>query len=390
MKRTRFARRSGLPQDASLLTRLAMGLALSASRVEDRYWETRLTAQVARLLSERSEEALNAALDHLWKDNPQAYDELADFIEAGVECGLPNPNDETPDAVVFAAPLLAWSRYSIPAGPIPAPLLDTIRTQLGAHVLGGKARIALADYLFSPDQLPRAYVEARDLADDLGEAALAGKDLKLEAEAMAQTDSFLSDTRYIIGIALAPRGEALFRWQEDDGSRDEAIKQWQIQGGAAVASMLQGCSIEMLPPNAFHSACRDADRASRAFSLRASVSFLGAALNVEPAGLRAVIAPFHEQQLEEYRIGFTLGKTSEIVHGVVWALLGAEDEESDVLGEIEGVLKECGVTDMLVLDHRMPMEYCDDCGAPLYADPDGQPVHAELPETAEQSSSHLH
>ena len=390
MKRTRFARRSGLPQDASLLTRLAMGLALSASRVEDRYWETRLTAQVARLLSERSEEALNAALDHLWKDNPQAYDELADFIEAGVECGLPNPNDETPDAVVFAAPLLAWSRYSIPAGPIPAPLLDTIRTQLGAHVLGGKARIALADYLFSPDQLPRAYVEARDLADDLGEAALVGKDLKLEAEAMAQTDSFLSDTRYIIGIALAPRGEALFRWQEDDGSRDEAIKQWQIQGGAAVASMLQGCSIEMLPPNAFHSACRDADRASRAFSLRASVSFLGAALNVEPAGLRAVIAPFHEQQLEEYRIGFTLGKTSEIVHGVVWALLGAEDEESDVLGEIEGVLKECGVTDMLVLDHRMPMEYCDDCGAPLYADPDGQPVHAELPETAEQSSSHLH
>jgi hypothetical protein len=201
MKRTRFARRSGLPQDASLLTRLAMGLALSASRIEDRYWETRLTEQVARLLSERNEDALNAALDHLWRDNPQAYDELADFIEAGVECGLPNPNDKTPDAVVFAAPLLAWSRFSIPAGPIPANLLETVKTQLGAHVLGAKARIALADYLFSPDQLPRAYVEARDLADDLGEAALAGKDLKLEAEAMAQTDSFLSDTRYIIGIA---------------------------------------------------------------------------------------------------------------------------------------------------------------------------------------------
>jgi hypothetical protein len=326
----------------------------------------------------------------LWRDNPQAYDELADFIEAGVECGLPNPNEKTPDAVVFAAPLLAWSRFSIPAGPIPAPLLETIKTQLGAHVLGAKAGIALADYLFSPDQLPRAYVEARDLADDLGEAALAGKDLKLEAEAMAQTDSFLSDTRYIIGIAIAPRGEALFRWQEDDGSRDEAIRQWQMQGGAAIASMLQGCSIEMLPPNAFHSACRDADRASRAFSLRASVSFLASALNVQPAGLRAVIAPFHEEQLEEYRIGFTVGKASEIVHGVVWALLGAEDEESDVLGEIEGVLKECGVTDMLVLDHRMPMEYCDDCGAPLYADPDGQPVHAELPETAEQPSTHLH
>jgi hypothetical protein len=43
-------------QDASLLTRLAMGLALSASRVEDRYWESRLTELVARLLADRNEE----------------------------------------------------------------------------------------------------------------------------------------------------------------------------------------------------------------------------------------------------------------------------------------------------------------------------------------------
>ena len=38
----------------------------------------------------------------------------------------------------------------------------------------------------------------------------------------------------------------------------------------------------------------------------------------------------------------------------------------------------------------MPMEYCDDCGAPMYPDPEGQPVHAELPETGEQPPAHLH
>ena len=390
MKRTRFARRGGLGQDAAQLTRLANGLAQSASRVEDRYWDTHLTELVARLLADRNEETLNGALDHLWKDNPAAYDELADAIEASVECGLPGKNAQDRDAVVFAAPLLAWSRFAIPAGPIAAPLLDTLRAHLGAHVLSAHARLALANYLFSPDQLPRGYVEARDLSDDLGEAVLAGTNLKLEADSMSETSSFLSDTRYLIGIAIVPRGKAMFRWQEDDGARDDAIKQWQTQGAAALTSLMQGSAFQLLAPNAFHAACRDADRASRAYSLRASVSFLEGALNLKASGLRVIIAPFHDQQLEEYRVSFTAGDANEVVHGVVWALLGDEDEESDVTGEIEGVLRECGVTDILVLDHRMPMEYCDDCGAPMYADADGQPVHAGLPDDSDQSPSHLH
>jgi hypothetical protein len=390
MKRTRFARRGGLGQDTALLTRLADGLAQSASRIEDQYWDARLTEQVARLLADRNEDALNGALDHLWKDNPAAYDELADAIEAGVECGLPGKSTHDWDAVVFAAPLLAWSRFAIPAGPIATPLLHTLRTHLGAHVLAAHARLSLANYLFSPDQLPRGYVEARDLSDDLGEAVLAGIDLTLEADTMGETSSFLSDTRYLIGIAMVPRGQALFRWQEDDSTRDDASRQWQAQGAAALAPLMQGCAFELLTPNAFHTACRDADRASRAYSLRASTAFLEGALNLKASDLRAIIAPFHDQQLEEYRISFTTDETNEVVHGVVWALLGEENEESDVAGEIESVLRECGVTDILVLDHRMPMEYCDDCGAPMYADADGQPVHAGLPDNGEQPSPHLH
>ena len=390
MKRTRFARRGGLTQDAALLTRLATGLAESASRIEDQYWESRLTEQVGRLLVDRNEDALNAALDHLWREDAPAYDELADFIEAGVECSTTNQAGREWDAVLFAAPLLAWSRFTIPAGPIPASLLATLKVHLSAHAFAANVRLAVADYLFSPDQLPRSYVETHDLADELGKAAQAGKDLKLETDAMAPTTSFLSDTRYLIGIAMTPRGQAMFRWQEDDGSREHVAKQWQLQGGAAIGTLMQGCAFELLLPNAFHSACRDADRASRAYSLRASVSFLEATLNVKPSGLRAIIAPFHDKELEEYRVGFATSDSSDIVHGVVWALLGAEDEESDVAGEIEGILRECGMTDILILDHRMPMEYCDDCGAPMYPDPDGQPVHAELPENTDQPPAHLH
>ena len=42
------------------------------------------------------------------------------------------------------------------------------------------------------------------------------------------------------------------------------------------------------------------------------------------------------------------------------------------------------------LDHRLPLEYCDDCGAPLYPNPDGEPVHAELPEEEASVPRHLH
>ena len=82
-----------------------------------------------------------------------------------------------------------------------------------------------------------------------------------------------------------------------------------------------------------------------------------------PTAPNAVIAPFWDQQVEEYRIGFSLRGQDTVVHGVVWPLLGAEDEAADVPAEIEAVLRECGVGDVRFLDHRFPLEYCDDCGA---------------------------
>jgi hypothetical protein len=112
---------------------------------------------------------------------------------------------------------------------------------------------------------------------------------------------------------------------------------------------------------------------------------------VRAAELRAVVAPFYDRQIEEYRIGFTLGGSNDVVHGVVWPLLEAEDESADAPAQIELVLREAGMRDVTMLDDRFPLEYCDDCGAPLYPNPEGEPVHAELPEEqAESAPRHLH
>jgi hypothetical protein len=394
MKRSRFSRRSKQTPDTEELIRLASQLSLSGSRLEDVFWERRLAATIDRVLRAQDEAALNAALDHLYGAGGRAYDELADMVENCAESHHHSISTAPPvgqDVLLFAAPVLAWSRYTIPSGPISAEALNNLRVQLQGHVFAADVRFGLADYFFSPDQLPQSYCETSALTEKLAKAALHGRDIKLDQNSMAETINFLSDTRYVIGAVCAPSGAPLFRWQEEDGSRNEALKQWRAQGGEVLRTLLPACATEPLLPQSFHAAIREADRGSRPYSLRSAVAFLQTTLNVPAANLRAVVAPYYDRQIEEFRIGFALGENVDVVHGVVWPLLENEDEAAELPAQIESVLREAGLREVLILEHRFPLEYCDDCGAPLYPNPEGEPVHAELPEQEEDSAPrHLH
>lgn len=391
MKRNRLGRRGGLPRDAEQLLWLANGLADSSSRAEDHFWDQRLADAVDGLLRAEDEEALTTALDHLSSATASvhAYDELADMIESRAEGAL--KSDDQHDVLLIAAPVMAWSRYRIPAAPIAAAVMANLRVHLKAHVLATGVKLALADFLFSPDQLPQGYCATADFATHLGKAAEADSDLHIKTDNLPETAQFLSDNRYLLGAVVVPKGAPIFRWQEEDCSRDLALEQWRAQGGACVAPLLTGCAFEVVLPNAYFAASREADKASRPYSIQASVAFLSTTLDTPAAGVRAVVAPFFERQVEEFRIGFTLSGQNDVVHGVVWPLLGAEDESSETLSQIEATLQACGITDIMILDNEFPMEYCDDCGAPMYPSPEGEAVHAELPEEhAEQMPKHLH
>lgn len=390
MKRNRQKRRGGIGRDTEHLIWLATGLAESGSLAEDRWWDRQLVETVDGLLADHDEEALNIALDHLYAKNARGYEELADFIESRAETG--GRIDDEHDVLLIGAPILAWSRFRIPANAIPPAVLANLRVHLSAHILASDAKLALADYLFSPDQLPRGYCATAEFAAALGRAALAGSDLKIETEGMPDTAHFLSDTRYLLAAIAVPRDKPFFAWQQPGGSRDDALDRWRSQGGACLAPLLPGCATEVVLPEAYFAASREADRESRPYAIRASVAFLGAELETPATNLRAVIAPFHDRELEEYRIGFSRrDDDTAVVHGVVWPLLGAEDENADIPAQIEAVLRDCGVADIVYLDHRFPLEYCDDCGAPMYPSADGETVHAEMPdEHGEQTPRHLH
>jgi hypothetical protein len=387
--RTRFSRRAGLTRDAEFIARLAAGLAQSGGKLEDAFWEQSLVKELDRLLKAGNEETLNSALDHLWSSNLRAHDELADLVEARCEIGSVSVEGQRFDALLITVPILAWSRYGIASGAISREVLAGIRAQLCGHVLAADTRLAIADYLFSPDQLPRGFVETAALAAKLHAAAAKQEDLKIDVKRLPETVQFLSDLRYVLcAVAIEP-GKPVFRWQEEGGTREAALAQWRAQGGPNLHSMMSGSALELLLPDAYFAACRQAEQQARPYSLRASVTFLQTVLDATAGQLRAVVAPYYDQHLEEYRIGFTWGDKTDVVHGVVWPMLGA-DEDKDAMGTIEALLRECGITSVTVLDHRLPLEFCDECGVPLYPNSEGESVHAELPEDETSAPARLH
>ena len=391
MKRTRFSSRNRSSVESTDLGRLATGLAESGSRLEDSFWEIRLTEVVDRLLQEGAEDDLNAALDRLFDMHTSVYDALADMIESRAESSVLSYQGQDFDILLFNVPLLAWSRFSIQTGVIPKSTLQTLKVQLGAHVFAADARLALSNYLYSPDQLPRTFVDTWQLMRQLGKAALENAEIKLDTATMPETNPFLSDTRYLVGAIAVRRGMPLFRWNETDkDTRESALKEWVKQGGPNFESLLTGCAYQTLLADSYYAACRTADSASRPYSLRASVAFLQATLEQPADSLRAIVAGFHDKQLEEYRVGFGPRDSDLLYHGVVWPLLGAEDENSDIFSEIETVLRESGIKEIVSLDQHFPFEFCDDCGAPLFPNSEGDAVHAEMPEQSEPSSQSLH
>jgi len=389
MKTSPSSRRGRASREADRLVDLAEGLAQSGSRAEDRFWENRLDAEIDGLITNGDEGSLNAALDRLADRESRAYEELADAIEGRVEHTVVKSSDGVRDVLLIAAPVLAWSRMPVPTRALGAAMVQSFRKMLIENVFSENTDLAIADYFFSPDQLPETFGETAELRLALT-AQLSDGRLPVDTGSLNETAQFLADQRYLIGVVSAPVGSPLFRWQDGLVSRDEVMAAWRQASQAAFGQLLPACGFEPMLPRAYYVACRDADRAARPFSITASVAFLSTTLGISPSHLSAVVAGCYNRTLEEYRVGFQVTEQDDVIHGVVWPLLGAEDEMSDVVEEIEAVLREAGIQQIEILRQRMPMEYCEDCGAPMYPNTEGEMVHAELPETSESAGQHLH
>ena len=395
MPRTRAKSPPRLTREAERLIALANGLNASGSLTEDRFWESEMSALVAKLLGNGNDAPIDGALDHLYQTNLGGYDTLIELVENESESVVAMQGDRAWQALLIAAPIVAWSKYAIPSGMIDRAEADTLRVQLQAHVLAAGARVALVPYLYSIDQLPRHFSELRRLAAKLGDAAITDEVPRLDLARLPETAHLLADTRFLVACAAVPRGHALFRWQEDasgHAGRAGSLEQWILQARPTLSKLLPGCVFECLLPDAYYVNCRESDRRVRSFGIRAAVSFLENALKAKAADLQAVVAGFGEDRVDEYRVAFSLVDENEVAHGVVWPLYGREDESArpGPLEEVLAQLAEVGVTAVKKLPGTFSPEYCEDCGAPLFANAEAEIVHAELPEEADVQAAHFH
>ncbi|HEY0489478.1 MAG TPA: DUF2863 family protein, partial [Telluria sp.] len=293
-----------LSAESQRLVSISQSIVQAGSRLEERTFERQLDTQLQKLLKTGHQDTVDSTLNVLFKDDLNAYDVLMEGVEAVSESStmteMHDGVETTHQALLVAAPVLAWTRFSIASGSIPGELLTVLSAHFAAHLLAEGTQMSMAPTLFAIDQLPRTHAETYAMTHKLAQAAHKGTGVK-PLTRPADTAPFLADTRYLLVAVVAPLGAPLFRWQEAQhlnnftAEREAALEQWRTQATPSIARLLPGCGIELLLPEAYYVACREADKLIRPVSVRAAVHYLTNTLGVEPSDLRAVIAAFGEE-----------------------------------------------------------------------------------------------
>lgn len=393
--------------DVQALVASSLGLANAGSRTEGMYWEERLSQTLDRLLDGAQPGAIAAALEQLNQQDGNAYGALVESIEHAAETVKLQPSalrvaatesqPETPlHGLLVTAPVVAWTRFSIPTCAIAASAYEELTRLWQEVVLAPDVRFQMLPWLYSLDQLPHDFAELRKFTRRLSVSTANGGHVRLDIKSMPETAEMLADTRFLVGcVIISDTSHPVFRWQLSGAeycSREDCLTQWSTRSRPLMEAMLPGCGFESILPDAYHANLRESDRMVRIWGIKAAVHYLVHSLGVDVSVIRAFVAGFGHTRVDEYRIGLSLGDSDDVVQGIVWPLLGPESENDDPapIEQIRHTLQDVGVNDLRVWNTLMEPEFCEDCGTPLYPNRSGELVHVQMPEGAELASPHFH
>lgn len=396
------SRSSALSRTSLSLIALAEALSQSGSQLEDRWWQQQLGEALDKALGARQGHTVETALDHLLDQRSPAYELLVEQAEACSESLTFTHQDQAYEALLISAPLLAWTRYQLPAGQLSPQHQQQLGDLMRTAVLTPDVRLQLLPELIRFDQLPQSFRETRSWVQAMAQHALgARRDLPVVRTADTPED-LLADAYFLMGVAIVPKGQALFQWQSappDQLPNRESVTALWAEGCARITEPLfTGCLTEYLPPEAFYTSTRQADQGIRPLTLKAAITWLQTAAHIPGADLRAAIVACGEQAIEEYRIGFCTRQNNDVIYGCVWPSLSREesipdqgaDDQVDTWDTLAALLRESGIQDVRRLPGLQAMEFCEDCGTPYFPNMLGEMQHPELPEEIDPEPVQFH
>ncbi len=401
MKRTRAKTSARLPREAEKLVFLAESMATAGSRVERDTWQISLTKLSTILVRDNQGNTIVRALDSLYERNLAAFEILNASIEACAESCLFEHEGKPWIALLISVPVVAWSRYGLPSGALNTAALSSLEiltTQLNAHVLANNVRLQMSPHLFSIDQIPKDFTALHQFMLSLAQGALgisSSRGQPLKKAKLEDTIALPADSRFLMGVAVAPIGEPHFRWQELEKPifRAACVAKWEEVARPHFAKLLPGSEFECLLPDAFFFNVRNSEKRVRPLALRAGVAHIESMWKTDPKKLTAIVAGVGETRVDEYRIGYSVEGETDIIDGTIWPLIDDEEEDDTPAprDQIVAILRDCKVGTIITPENMFRPEACEDCGAPFFANSDSDMVHVELPEGEEPAgNAHFH
>jgi Protein of unknown function (DUF2863) len=380
----------------------------SASRAESEYWQVHLESLITELLDRSNspmagEKTLVAALEKASKDgDADVIAVLMEACETVAQTAITSIDESRQlyQITLFSIPIIAWSTYEIPTGEIKPADVDRIHHSLGQHILAPDALFGIAPFLFSEDQIPEGFAQTRQFMQGMADAVVNNEIYRVKPRADIDVLMLPADPRFILGVALVRYGQGVYRWQDlhlkdTDIAKQQSFAAWLNASNDVFSDIFKGCDFERGMPRAFFHNLREADKRVRPYTLRAVVGGMQEILNVPAKDLAAVVALVADKDIVEYRVSILHKGQSEVINGVVWPLYGVhEDDEPDADGQelsaIEAILEEQKLGEVIKLDYHCKAEYCDDDGAPLFFNADGESMRVNVPDDLEDSHAKYH
>lgn len=373
------------------LISLAQAIVRSASHLEDNFWELELTKTIDKALTSKRQDSIENALEFLLQQRSAAYEILVEYAESCSECVNLTKDGQTYDALLFCAPVLARTRYQLPAGKLNKKELSQLKDLITNQITAPDVQLALVPRLVRFDDLPQSFKSTRELNLALAKSALGLTTAEVQAGSAETTADLLADAYFIVGSMVVPNHAPIFNWQLHINKHIEVRDKLSVIWSSGCTDIFKisfaGCINEYLIPDAYYTNTRRADQYLRPISLKASITWLDTVAQTPATELRAAIVACGNDAVEEYRIGFSTKNSNEVIYGCIWPSLNREEAIPDQLNEgqispwdiIAAVLKDCGINTVRVIPEIQPMDFCDDCEAPYFPNMLGEMLHPELP-----------